>query len=104
MPSHTKSERAKGSRSNIYGVFLVGGGWAMTRNKAEALREAKKRRGFVKVLKDDPSMSGGFDRPTFILTSTPVANGDFRNRPRRKGELNFRSPEAIVNQRGLDRA
>lgn len=94
--------KGKGSRSNLYGVFVGDmrtSRWVMTRNRKRAIKIAREHGGFVRVRPDDPNISV-FDRPTFIATSTAIKSADFRGKSKRAGLKSG----AQTTQRMLDRA
>ena len=96
------SDNGKGSRSNLYGVFIGEmrtSRWVMTRNRKRAVKLAREHGGFVRVRKDDPDVSS-FDRPTFIATSDPIPSADFRKKASKAG---FKKGNTSISQRSLDR-
>lgn len=58
----------------LYGVF-AGGKWGMTTNKKNAMEQAKKHQGEVRVM-PYPQDTHAWDYPTFRVCSDPIA--DFR--------------------------
>lgn len=66
---------------NLYGVYVTIDGidkWGLTRRKREALKFAKRHRGYVHKLDDSGWGSpSSWDAPTFRVTADRIA--DFRD-------------------------
>ncbi len=100
MPKHENG--TKGSRSNLYGVFVGDrrtSRWVMTRSRDRAIKIAREHGGFVRVRKDDPNISS-FDRTTFIATSERIKSADFTGKSKRAGLKSGRQ----MTQKTMDRA